>query len=368
MRILYVIQSLRVGGAERVALNLIGSWVSQGIKVELIIMDPVGEFIGKLPKGVVIYCLNVKRFREAFMPLLRQTMTTKADYIVANLWPLTSITLICALVFLKHKRVVVVEHVSLINQAVELSFSIKLLGFIMLLTHTLSGGVVAVSDGVAAEIKLLTGRESLPVTVIHNPITPSSPIIVGESPDLLCRLREEGKKIFITAGILKKQKNQALLLRAFAQLSPLGNYCLVIVGDGPERDKLKRVATDLGLNSNVFFVGMVPDVFSWFPHVDYFVLSSSYEGFANVIVEAMYCGLPVISVNCPHGPSEIITNESLGLLVEPTEGSLFEGMKRAVTIDWSSDIIEARARDFTILRQSRKYLDFFDSLHCRARS
>jgi glycosyltransferase involved in cell wall biosynthesis len=363
MKITYIIPSLRAGGAERVAVNLINDWVYRGIAVDLILMDSTGEFVQELPPNVTLFCLNVKRFRQVPLPLLITMYKSKSDFFVANLWPLTSITSICAMLLRKNKRVVLVEHVSLVSQAEQLSFSKNVLSFFIRLSHRFCRAVIAVSEGVASEVRCLVAKTEIPVEVIYNPITPSFQLALDTAPSLLRQLREGGGKIFITAGTLNIQKNHQLLLRAFAGLNQRRDYFLVIMGEGPEREALELLVKELKLDSHVFLVGYVSDVFTWLENADYFVLSSIYEGFANVIVEAMYCGLPVVSTNCPHGPSEIICSPDLGILVDLSEASLSDGMSRLSCSEWDISRLRSRARDFLISGQSQKYIDLFEHFH-----
>ena len=90
---------------------------------------------------------------------------------------------------------------------------------------------------------------------------------------------------------------------------------LMILGDGPEKEKLTHLAFQMGLSKDVAFLGFQENPFKYMKKASVFVLSSLQEGFGNVIIEAMACGAPVISTNCPTGPGEIIQHMENGILV-----------------------------------------------------
>jgi len=116
------------------------------------------------------------------------------------------------------------------------------------------------------------------------------------------------KKVFITIGRLTEQKGQWILLEAFSKIEDDAN--LVILGAGEKEVELKDLANKLGVEKRVFFLGFQKNPFKFLYNANIFVLSSLWEGFGNVIVEAMRCDLPVISTDCPSGPREILAPKS----------------------------------------------------------
>jgi glycosyltransferase involved in cell wall biosynthesis len=108
-----------------------------------------------------------------------------------------------------------------------------------------------------------------------------------------------------------------LVIRAVATLvKEFPKIRLVILGKGPEKQNLENLAQSLGVKKHVDFRGFIKNTSEIINHSEIFVLSSFYEGFGNVIVEAMGVGTPVIATNCPYGPGEIITHGKNGILTE----------------------------------------------------
>jgi glycosyltransferase involved in cell wall biosynthesis len=146
------------------------------------------------------------------------------------------------------------------------------------------------------------------VRVIANPVQPAAatngrPVVDIARPSLAA------------VGRLVPQKGFDILLRAFAIAARQApDWCLVIAGDGPQRDALRALAASLGLAERVQFRGVV-DAAGLMRSSDAFVLASRYEGFPNALVEAMAAGVPVVATDCPSGPREITDGGRLGLLV-----------------------------------------------------
>jgi len=174
------------------------------------------------------------------------------------------------------------------------------------------------------------GLSAKKVFFIPNPIDFSAieRLAAEKIPALLAEL--VGKNpLILAAGRLVKQKNFALLLRAFARMPVTENAAhLIILGDGPEKPTLLRLAKRLGIEKKLTMPGKVINPYVWMANTDLFVLSSNFEGWPNVLIEAMVIGLPVVACDCPTGPAEILQNGAYGLLV-PTNNT--EALAAAMT-------------------------------------
>lgn len=183
--------------------------------------------------------------------------------------------------------------------------------------------------------------------IIPNPLAVDSP-----APAEAAGVAGAGANTVIAAGRLVHQKGFDLLLRAFARVHrEREDWRLRIWGEGEERASLERLRAELGLQDRVDLPGTTKDLASELRASDLFVLSSRYEGFPNVLCEAMACALPVISFDCPSGPGEIIRSGVDGLLVPPRDP---EALARAM-LDLLGD--EARRREMA--RRAPEILDRF---------
>ncbi len=219
---------------------------------------------------------------------------------------------------------------------------------------------VGVSSGVVSDIAALSGLSRAAFDVIYNPVPPRS-----EPSSLTMRNAEalwscvKGARI-VTVGTMKPMKNHPLLMRAFARLDR-PDARLMFVGDGAARDALVSLARELGVADRVILAGFHPDPTPFYKTADLFVLSSDYEGFGNVIVEALICGTPVVSTDCPSGPREILEGGRYGQLVPVNDAaSMALAISDALIAPANRDSLIRRAADFTPAIAAQRYLELLE--------
>ena len=194
------------------------------------------------------------------------------------------------------------------------------------LLYKRAASLVLVSNDMVQYFRYLPSER---VQVIHN-----------AAPDLECtadsRDGGNGPLRLVSMGRMVPQKGFDLLLQAFAQLRlTVSDVHLTIIGDGPERDRLRHLVSRLDLDDAVVFAGIVGQPQDILCKSDVFVLSSRFEGFPNVLLEALACKLPVVSFDCPTGPSEIVIPGINGILVEAENVKQLSAVLREVCTDRS---------------------------------
>jgi glycosyltransferase involved in cell wall biosynthesis len=212
---------------------------------------------------------------------------------------------------------------------------------------------IAVSSGIADD---LVGRGFArdSISVIHNPLPPpaiQAPVPQAPVPQpwqpALSRLGDG--PVIVTAGRLVAVKDQHTLLEAFALLRARRPARLVIFGDGPLEADLRAQADRLGVSAHVLFAGYIDDPRPGYAAADLFVLTSTSEGFGNVLVEAMAAGVSVVSTDAPHGPREILARGRYGALVPVGDAAaLAEAMAAMLDQPTPADLLQQRAADFSI--------------------
>jgi glycosyltransferase involved in cell wall biosynthesis len=179
--------------------------------------------------------------------------------------------------------------------------------------------IVAVSQGVADDAARIAGLDPQRVTVIPNPIVTPELALRAQEP-VSHRFFDDSTPVVLGVGRLVRQKDFATLLRAFHAVRERHDARLVILGPADPRESrtaadLRALASELGVDDDVDFPGWVPNPAAYMARADVLALSSIYEGFGNVIAEALAVGTPVVATDCPSGPAEILDHGRYGRLV-----------------------------------------------------
>lgn len=226
--------------------------------------------------------------------------------------------------------------------------------------------VIALSGGVARELEELVPSLRGRISVIHNAgIAPETLRANGQPP--ADARPAPGGKLIVACGRLVEQKGYTYLLRAFAEVARTEDVYLTILGEGPLRASLEELVRSLGVADRVRFLGFRDEPLAYMRAADVFVLSSLWEGFGNVIVEAMAAGTAVVSTDCNHGPGEVIANEVNGLLVPPADDrALADALRRVLRDDGLRHRLAAggteRASDFSPEHVARQYAEVFTKI------
>ena len=362
-RVVFIINSLTVGGAERVMCTFLAASASERDKFEisLVLLD-VEESPYQVADWIDVHQLDSRRsLLRSVVSLLSLFRRLRPDISVSFLTRANVANVLVS--FIWKNRCIISERVNTSSH-----FTSDLAGSLAkLLVRTIyprATRVIAVSPGVAQDLRSAYSVPQEKIVVIANPI---------DIPSIRAQSHEEAtidldEPYVISMGRLVKNKNFALLIDAFARSGLRGK--LVILGEGPEREALIRKIIDLGLGDRVLMPGFAKNPFALLRRADVFVLPSSAEGFPNSLVEAMAVGIPVISTNCASGPSEILADRDrgeieglcfaeYGILV-PTDSP--ELMAKALLAMANSDLRQrygkkaaARASEFSVEEAKRWY-------------
>lgn len=354
-----LLPDLRGGGAERVCINLANAFVGRGFEVDMLLMRAHGELMALLDPRVRTVDFRVDRVRNLVVPLIRYLRQDRPASLLANMWPLTALSILAKLFARGRIRVVPVEHVVLSHS--EIARRPAHLAAMRVLSRLLlrrADAVVCVSNGVAADLAMLTGTPRAMLTTIYNPIVgtrnDAPPALLPEHVDAWLRSRHR----LLSVGEFKAQKDHATLLRAFALLPRESGAHLLLLGSGALEAALVELCGQLGIADRVTFAGFAPDPTPYYRAANLFVLSSAWEGFGNVIVEAMEQGTPVVSTDCQAGPSEILADGAYGALVPVGDAAaLAEAMRQALGQAHDAERLRARAREFSVDKAADAYLE-----------
>ena len=322
MRLTLVANNLGQGGAERILTRMANYWSEWGHAVTLITLDSEApDFYAVqaerirlnltwhssgLPAGLVSNARRIRAIRAALSSSRPEIIISFLD--VVNLLVLVASRGLGIPVVVSERNDPTAHH--------ELDRLRKLLRPIL---YRRAAAVVVQTHAVAD-----WARGFLPADRVFRIPNPVYPPPASSDADFV----PSARPVVTGLGRLHEQKGFDLLMRAFAACTARRpGWHLAILGEGRERDRLERLAVELGIRERVALPGRVRHPLAALQRSDLFVLSSRYEGFPNALLEAMSCGLPVISFDCPSGPSEIVRHGVDGLLVPPQdERALAEAM------------------------------------------
>ena len=283
------------------------------------------------------------------------------------MWPLTCVAVLAWLLTKRHGKLFLSEHTNLsASHKSEIKTPFLFIRISIFFLYRLAHGIIAVSQGVKDDISELGRISKKQIEVIYNPVAtgiqkPSSAIIADYTNTLW---NKDFQYKFLAVGSLKEQKNFKMLISAFSMLQPkiLNQSQLIILGDGPLKNDLMDQIEDLKMSNQISLPGRVLNPYPWFHSADLFVLSSSWEGFGNVLVEALECSLPIVSTDCQSGPCEILKSGRYGVLVPVNNHFAFrDAMQETLFKSKDKDQLWRRAQDFSVKRISDKYLEFFQN-------
>ena len=323
--------ALNSGGAESSFITLGNYWADQGHRIDMLVVKDKGVYRDRLSANLNLVELGGQGMLRALSPLLGYMRRHKPDWIIAALPGPNLIAifagLLARIVMTSRPGIAISQHHPFSEKARKTA---KLRSHIRHLLarylYSLADRIIAVSYGVADDLASQTRLERERITVIHNPFDIAAIRQKADEAPNHDWLKRHDMPVFVAAGRLEAPKDFPTLIHALAACD---NCRLIILGEGPDRDGLQQLARDLGITDRIDFTGFVANPYSFFAHADCFVLSSLYEGFGNVIVEALATGTPVIATDCPFGPREILADGTYGRLVPPGDpGKLAQAIKK----------------------------------------
>lgn len=313
-RILLVLPSLERGGGERVLLQLARSFLAAGREVHVAALSGGGPLRGEVPDTAVLHELidadkATKSLGLAWRAYPKLVSLLRAIEPKAVLSTMTGTNLLTVLACMRAhigSRLVLREASSLVN--VRSIFKRQAMRWL----YRSADAVIAVSSGVAEDLRSL-GVSTERIRIIHNPVDRERLRRLADTGPVLSGT--EGGPYVIALGRLTEAKDYPTLLRGYAASKLRRGYRLVIVGEGQLRAQLENIVRGLGVADRVVFAGALDNPFQVLAGAALLVLSSRWEGYPNVLLEALALNVPVIATDCRHGPRELLSDGRRGRLV-----------------------------------------------------
>lgn len=354
IRISAVLPSLEGGGAEQVTVTVANALAERGHLVDLVVASAEGPNRVRVSNQVQIVNLNRAGMAQCIAPLSRYLRKERPDAILSVMTHANNITLLARLLAGEKGRLVISERVSVRwppENAKELLHQ-----RLRRLLYRCADGLVMVAK---EEIPLAADWFRIPrerISAIYNPvITPEFERLRTERPAHPWLSAKLAEPVVVAVGRLEPQKDHALLIEAFSLLRSRRPARLVIFGEGSLRTALEAQIRNLRLDDCVDLPGFTGNPVAELAAADLFVLSSRNEGLPGALIQALGCGLPVVSTDCPTGPSEILQGGRHGWLVPMGSAqALAAAMDEALT-KGAPPTATLRASHFSLDRAVEQY-------------
>ena len=358
-RIAFLIHDLRGGGAERVTVSLASGIAKQGIQVDLVMINETGRsaYFNSIDSAVRVKSLNQNRTLTSIIGFRDYFNENRPDAVISAMTHI-NVAAILARKMARHRpRLIVVEHNQMSRDILGKRGFVRVayMGVPWIYRHADLIGVV--SGGVKDDLVNATGIEADRIEVLHNPVV--TPLLRRQSrvPPDHPWLQPGEPPVILGVGRLTKQKNFGMLIDSFAALRTTRKARLMILGQGPEKKQLEDRCKVSGYQDDIALLGFVDNPFAYMRHAGALGLCSNWEGLPTVLIEAMACGTPVVSTNCPSGPSEILEGGALAPLTPPGDRRAFtEALHAVLDRRVSTEALVARAEQFSLEAAVDRYL------------
>ncbi len=319
VRSLFFCPVLGGGGAEMQVVRVVNHLSRFGVDSVVAVARGRGKYESRLDAEVeLVACQRLLRSSTlgvlASIPALRRVIRRYRPDVVCAIQEHTSAALSAAMAIsdTRPRLVLGIQNNFSARLATEPYWARALLHPRYRAAYEAADWIIANSRGVGEDLSRQVPATQGKVSVVYNAGVDQRVFELAAEP--LLERRPAGQ-VLVTCGRLTEQKDHETLLRAFARVTTRPWPTLWILGEGEERPRLEALTRELQLESRVKFWGFRENPYAFLAAADVFVLSSRWEGFGNVVVEALACGLPVVSTDCPHGPSEILDGGKYGKLV-----------------------------------------------------
>ena len=362
MNITMFIAHMALGGAQRVCINLANEFIKEGHNVTILVLDLERDYdvnTHLLDSRCKIVSLGVSRIRYAALPMVKYLRKNKPEFILVfgNEMAIV-LNKLRKFHLINTKMIVRVLNNLNIRLSKEDKVSPVVENYLLKAQKNLKDMDHLISQCMGMEDMLIEGKLATKdkVTTIYNPV---SEFLINSV------VREEkttDEKQIVFIGRVDPQKNLPHLVQAFAKVvKERPDTKLRLVGDGNSRESITELVKKLGISDKVTLEGINPHIEEVYAKADIVALSSEYEGMPNCLIEAIGIGIPIVSYDCPLGPSEIVVEGVNGYLVTYNDiDELADRLIKALDKEWDPEEIKATCDKFRVKNIAKQYLKVFE--------
>jgi glycosyltransferase involved in cell wall biosynthesis len=356
------------GGVQRGQVVLANELSAHGLEVTVVMPKARGAFLEMLAPEVRLVDLGASRPLLAVIGLARLLRRSRPHALIASQTSGVNVAVMARAIGAVDVAIIAVQH-NVLSKVCRQSDSWRMrtvMPMLVRLFYPMADRVVSVSRGAADDLASMTGLPDDDIAVVPNMPLPADVAALSELPTGCPWLDHKEVPVILAVGGLRPVKDHEMLLEAFALVRRMRPARLVILGrgDASRRKRLDALARQLQVQDDVLFAGHQPNPFAYMARADVFALSSRHEGFSNVLVEALACGCPIVSTDCPYGPREILERGLYGQLVPV--GDHHEMASAIATmlsggLRFSREMLQRRAAEFSVDVLVGRYLSLLRS-------
>lgn len=348
------------GGVERMVLNLVNAIAERGLRIDLLLIKTYSKHLHEIHPDVNLIELGSHHTATSLLPLARYLKQSHPPCLLVAKDRAGRMAVIArALAGATQTRLLLRVGTNLTAALAHKSpWRMRLRQLPIRLLYPRIDRIIAVSEGVRQDTLAVSGIDPEHVTVVRNPVITPHLMASATAPSPHPWLGNPDYPVILGVGRLTLQKDFHCLVRAFAHVRSTRQCRLIILGEGRQRDDLLELSRQLSIAQDLTLPGFTPNPYAYMQLTDLFVLSSRWEGSPNVLTEAMALGTPVVSTNCPSGPSEILDNGRVSPLVPVGDWqALAEAMKTVLDKGPDKTILREAVQEYTAQRSATHYLE-----------
>lgn len=360
--IVFYTRQLHNGGVDRVVFNLAEEFLRRGVRSAIVVDldNPFSPFRALIPKGVPYEVLNARSPLARLWKLRRYLRRVRPASVMCTSFGFPNLyAVIVRWISGFRFRLMLTEHCfPSVDRADPRPWQSRYWFFPLAhLFYPFADSIVAVSKGTAQDLAQVIGIDADRIQCIYNPIVSKTLLNQAREPVEHPWFRDSDIPVILAVGRLEAQKDFATLILAFAELRQRKLCRLMILGDGSEREMLTRLADSLGLADDIALPGFTPNPHAYTARAALLVLSSRFESLANVVIEAMAVGTPVIATDCPSGPAEALGHGRYGTLVPVGDPQKLAAAMASALDDRPPAVPQSWLDQFTTRYSADRYLE-----------
>ena len=363
MKICIFSPNFKTGGAQRNSINLANYYKKLNHDVTILTLNNSGDLYNQLNNEVKRYNLSTHKISLSILKINKYLNNKKFDVIISMIQE-TNIIIGISSIFSSYKSIILGREANTLNKVKNLNIFQRIIYTAVLkFSYRQLHAIISNSNDTRNDLCEMNIKSKKNINkIIYNPVIDKENFKHQKSN--LFRHKWAGaefKKILI-AGRLVEQKNHKFCLKVFKNLYLENkNLRLIVLGDGQLKNMLIKYSINLNISEAVDFIGFKENVYDYMKMCDVLVVTSLYEGFGNILVEALFNQMHIVSINCKGGPKEILDNGKYGSLINDYNIKYFKEaiMKKLNT---KKRNINDRFNQFTTEKISQDYLKLINSL------